>query len=162
MKLHDGEKPFWFLHIIVVESSFWFVWDAWSNFFFLFFFFNLEHQLDSFTEKQKKTSWWIIISFDVTRRLTQASSWFASTTVPKSCHRATRHESSTCQRNLFDFRPENKTKSTKKKKKLILKMRNLFWIFVPFIFIQNCLTCYLVADGKCHRHSYSTVCIQPI
>jgi hypothetical protein len=57
---------------------------------------------------------------------------------------------------------KTKPKNKKKTKNLILEMRNLFWIFLPFIFIQNCLTFYLVADGKCHRHSYSTVCIQPI
>jgi hypothetical protein len=138
MKLHAGEKPFWFLHIIVVESSFWFVWDAWNNyFFFIYFFLNLEHQLDSFTEKQKKTSWWIIILFYVTRRLTQASSWFASTTVPKSCHRATRHESSTCQRNLFDFRPENKTKKQKKNKKFNSRDEKLVLNFFTFYFYSK-------------------------
>ena len=162
MKLHDGEKPFWFLHIIVVESSFWFVWDAWSNFFFLFFFltWNINSTVSQRNKRKRADELLFrlmsLVGWRKRRRDLRQQPYPNPVIVQPDTNRQLVKE--TC--SILDHKI--KQNPQKKKKKLILKMRNLFWIFVPFIFIQNCLTCYLVADGKCHRHSYSTVCIQPI
>ncbi len=64
----------------------------------------------------------------------------------QSCHRATRHESSTCQENLFDFDKKTKKEKKRKNRKFETKIskRNLFFNF-------NFLFSYLVAGGECHR-----------